>query len=780
MPFSPYIALLFFLIITPYCFIGLGRGVVLGSPWLDMANIFIPPVSFAFAMLSKGIIPLWNPYIFSGTPFLVDFQTVFLYPFHLINLFLPAWLSANIVTIAHQLMAGLFMYLYLKMITQDKFSSMVGGAVFALSSAFVTRIYAGHITVICVTAWMPLLFFLAHKSAQEKKIIWIILSAFFLAVQVFAGHIQFVFISAIGFSAYAVYLSLLNKTIYPLKALFISGVLGIGLSAIQIIPLLALAKGSLRDSSTLFKQMFSLPFENLITAFCPGFFGWAKNSSWWGKWLPWEVSLYIGILPLLLAFYAVFRKASYARFFALLFLLSLVFSIGSYLPAHLDKYLPFLNIFRANARFLALSAFALSALCALGLAGLKQGQGDRQAGKALTYTIIFALILVFTLIALKAIIVYFPNAWAKIFYFLISYDKIASLTSFRNNAFAFLFGFNGVLSSLSDSTILLALAILLLLAYLKNLLGKGLRKALIICFIAIDLWGYGAWNLATFDVSQCYLEKNTASFLRANLGEGRFASSNMIRPNAGLMEPLASVGGYGCFVQKRYNEFINFTQGVAVDAPFVATSTLKPSALLGLLNLKYTMFLKNEKIDQPGMKQVFTSGNLSVYENGFFLPKAFICRKAQFISGRDNIFGFLSENSADLRNVIAIEEPVNPLLKAGASSLQRELPPKVIQYQPNQVIVKARLESPGYLVLCDTYDAGWKAFVNGKKAKVIPADYILRAVFLPAGEHTVKFIYRPAELLFGGLISVTFLIAMLAFSFKRFFRPAQRLPDEKN
>ncbi|PYQ16308.1 MAG: hypothetical protein DMF79_18775, partial [Acidobacteria bacterium] len=74
---------------------------------------------------------------------------------------------------------------------------------------------------------------------------------------------------------------------------------------------------------------------------------------------------------------------------------------------------------------------------------------------------------------------------------------------------------------------------------------------------------------------------------------------------------------------------------------------------------------------------------------------------------------------------------------------------QVTDLRADRVRLHARLRSPGYVVLVDTYDPGWRARIDGVAAPVLRANETFRAVALPAGEHNVEMIYRPPSVLRG-------------------------------
>ncbi|MBE9471546.1 MAG: YfhO family protein [Chloroflexi bacterium] len=71
------------------------------------------------------------------------------------------------------------------------------------------------------------------------------------------------------------------------------------------------------------------------------------------------------------------------------------------------------------------------------------------------------------------------------------------------------------------------------------------------------------------------------------------------------------------------------------------------------------------------------------------------------------------------------------------------------------------MDTPGYLVLTDTWYPGWQATVDGKPAEVLQANYAFRAVYLAAGEHTVEMVYHPTSVLVGEAVSLTTLTLLV-------------------
>jgi uncharacterized membrane protein YfhO len=74
-----------------------------------------------------------------------------------------------------------------------------------------------------------------------------------------------------------------------------------------------------------------------------------------------------------------------------------------------------------------------------------------------------------------------------------------------------------------------------------------------------------------------------------------------------------------------------------------------------------------------------------------------------------------------------------------------------------------KLENPGFLVLCDVWFPGWKAFDNGEERRVFKADYTLRSIFLEGGMHQIEFVYDPLSYRIGRLITLGTLLLLLVY-----------------
>jgi hypothetical protein len=87
----------------------------------------------------------------------------------------------------------------------------------------------------------------------------------------------------------------------------------------------------------------------------------------------------------------------------------------------------------------------------------------------------------------------------------------------------------------------------------------------------------------------------------------------------------------------------------------------------------------------------------------------------------------------------------------------------MVEQRADRLVLETDLNAPGYVVVLDSYDPGWKATVDATPATVLPANLIFRAVAVPAGRHRVEMVYRPRALLLGLAVSGASLLFGLAW-----------------
>ncbi len=224
---------------------------------------------FIVESLSNRQIPLWNPYQFAGAPFLANGQHSAYYPFSILFYLLPLTVAYGWFTVSQLFLAGACMYVFARVIGMGRLASLTAAIIYQLSGFYIVSVV--FTMIIAAAAWLPLLLAAIELIIQQRSIFgrpstvpWIILGAIALACQIMAGHIEITYYTLLIMALYAVWrLVTVARTTRqaarrrqpdaggqkrdalrfafhvlrrPVFALIVLVLLGIGMSAIQLLP----------------------------------------------------------------------------------------------------------------------------------------------------------------------------------------------------------------------------------------------------------------------------------------------------------------------------------------------------------------------------------------------------------------------------------------------------------------------------------------------------------------------------------------------------------------
>src|ERR1035437_7989295 len=284
-------------------------------------------------------LPIWNPYNFGGTPLLANFQSGALSPFNLLFFVLPFSSAWSLIIFLQPLLAGVFLLFYLSNLKLNKFACLFGAITFSFSGFSIAWMEWG--TIMGTALWLPLVLLsidmifesLKVKTSNIKIISWCLVFIFSIVSSFFAGHLQTFFYLAILSGFYFLLRLMQNaKKIQSLFLFLILSVLFLVSILPQLIPTLQFIVQSGRNVDLVgWKQIgWFIPWQNLIQFVVPDFFGNPTTLNYYGIWNYGEFIGYIGILPLLMAFFALFfRRDKKTLFFGSAFFLSLIFAFAT-------------------------------------------------------------------------------------------------------------------------------------------------------------------------------------------------------------------------------------------------------------------------------------------------------------------------------------------------------------------------------------------------------------------------------------------------------------------
>ncbi|MCL4298092.1 MAG: flippase [Anaerolineae bacterium] len=296
--------------------------------------------------LAARQLPLWNPYILSGQPFLANGQHSALYPFSLLFYILPLSKAYGWFTVSQLWLAGLGMYIFLRTLRVTRLGALVGGITYSLSAFFIVSVV--FTMIIAGAAWLPLILALIEMiiRKQEDKglrgyspIPYVVAGALLLGAQTLAGHVEITYYVLLvsGYYALCRLLILWRRQATARFALRLAAwlllmvFLGLCLGLVQLGPMYEVVTQNFRDNSVTLDQVrgWALPLRRLITFVIPDFFGSPAHHGYFDavtwRWQPlgpnasgqinplcphctsWdtktavEAGAYVGILPLVLA-----------------------------------------------------------------------------------------------------------------------------------------------------------------------------------------------------------------------------------------------------------------------------------------------------------------------------------------------------------------------------------------------------------------------------------------------------------------------------------------------
>lgn len=144
---------------------------------------------------------------------------------------------------------------------------------------------------------------------------------------------------------------------------------------------------------------------------------------------------------------------------------------------------------------------------------------------------------------------------------------------------------------------------------------------------------------------------------------------------------------------------------------------------------------------------VYRSEDVAVFENADASPRVFVTHNVKRV---DDAEAFKQLHSPEPNAEIYVAEGPEFDSDIGQGFDERA---SIILYEPERVVVDTHLDSEGYLVLTDAWEANWSVLVDGVPASMTRADVIFRAVHLDGGSHRVEFLYRPRAFYIGLLLS---------------------------
>lgn len=304
---------------------------------------------FIRQQLSEGEIPLWQPYIAGGAPFLAAGQSSPLYPFSVIFLIMPLTAAYGWFTVSQLWLAGVCMYIFVRVLGVRQLGGLIAALTYQLSGFFLVSVVFP--MIIATAAWLPFELAMVELTIRQSKTLgdrpatipWVALGAIGLGTALLAGHVEASYFTLLVMGFYAAWrltADLITRWREPgkWKWLLIRGVwllvlvgMGLALGAVQILPAYELASRSFREGAVTLEQVrgWAYPARRVLAFLMPNFFGSPAHHTYfdlfrwqyvpvtanaagdpidnthWGIKNYVEGGAYLGLLPMALALIAV-------------------------------------------------------------------------------------------------------------------------------------------------------------------------------------------------------------------------------------------------------------------------------------------------------------------------------------------------------------------------------------------------------------------------------------------------------------------------------------------
>nr|HID13532.1 hypothetical protein [Anaerolineae bacterium] len=719
----------------------------------DLSNAFLHWLHFAVSSIRRGHLPLWNPHLFSGLSFVANPQPALFYPPTWLALLMPITRALGLIIVLHLWLAGIGMYVWLRSEGASAAGALFGAAVFAFSGYFFVRVRAGHLGVITTGAWLPLLLWICRRAVERRSWRLAVVGGLPVGLSILAGHTSSFIYVALGLVAYAAFCAWDRPRPHPLPPVGGEGevllplawagvmlVVGVALAAVQLLPMAELALRSTRQAAPSydFAARFSWPPGYLLTLLVPNFFGEPTHTGYWGDGIYDEFIFYVGVLPLLLALLGLRLRHRLTPFLFALGLGALLLAFGQYGSLHplFYRFVPLFRVARAPARAGFLFTLAVAALAGLTLTTLQSSTREERAR------------------LLK------PLKWPQVATVaggalaLVVAGFVAFALGRESNPAA------GRLWHQANQTALFLLFFLLSAGLLAAWRAKaGARASLAPCsylpllalgLVVLDLWTFGGSVVEVVDVhesaywrvvAQAVTDPQAARVLPWGLSD--------FEQNGGMGFGLRSVFGYDPLILQRYEEFI--------------TSRPDPRArTYDLLNAGYLVTTAPQEFpEEPDAPRLLLErSGVYVYERPAALPRAWVVPQIEVMDNAAMLTR-IHEPDFDPRATALVDAALEceGMAVSPASSVHGgEV--EIVRYEGNRIEAQVR-GGGGLLIFSEVDYPGWRATVDGNPARLVRADYLLRALCVPAGEHRVVLVYDPPLLKLGLAITVLTLLSVV-------------------
>lgn len=492
------------------------------------------------------------------------------------------------------------------------------------------------------------------------------------------------------------------------------------------------------------------------------------SPTYWGDQPGTSGPAYQGAVVIFLAILALFFADKRFRYWILgATMLTIGLAWGSNFIVLSDVFIdfvPFYNKFRAPSSILVVAELLLPLLGMVGLYAFFNGQEISVAEKTKKLFIVGGTVV--------ALLVIFILAGKGLFGFLTDAEATYMPSYMKDYLIEKRYGFFKA-DALKTLLYVLIVIVVLYLA-LKQKLAQNIALIIIAAVSTFDLWTVNQRylneeNFVEAEFAQNPFQTEITDYLVDKVGDKKELQSLLAyaKVNHAIQEiaqkdqghyrvynqtigPFSetntsyfksSVGGYHAVKLRRYDDLINYY--------FSKSDTVKTPKILNMLNAKYMIF--GDTQNPEVVHNPFTNGNAWLVSE---------IEEAKNANEEIEKIGVV-----DTKKVAVIGKEDGAYFKDKKMAKDTLASIQLVKYEPNHVSFTSKSATPQLAVFSEIYyPHGWKMFIDGKEVPYIKANYLLRAVHVPAGNHTIEMTFQPEVIEKGKMISMSFLGLFIVLS----------------
>jgi hypothetical protein len=730
---------------------------------------------FAASWIRAGHgVPLWNPYLFGGMPYVAAMHGDIFYPTALLRLILPTDVGMTWGLIIHVFLAGLFTFLFLRAVGLSFFGALVGGLAYMMAGNVAGLVSPGHDGKLFVSALLPLALLFVYRGVREgRPWAWGALGLT-ITLAVLTPHPQLLQYLLLATGAFALFVAFgraqtgaLSPRSIALRRLALAAVaVAIGLlgGAIQFLPLLEYTPWSPRAGGAGWEHaiQFSLPPEELLNFYLPQFSGILDQ--YWGRNFIHHHSEYVGASVLVLAGLAFGGsppgpRRSFLWFWSGVLIVATLWALGGHTPFFSLVYaiVPGTKFFRAPSTMLYVISFCIAVLAGLGTDRvLTKGEvRSRYLVAWLAVGLVIAVLATSGTLTTVATTLAPPQRLDRV-------DQgAAALTLGAWRSF-----------------LTVAATVGVLFATWRGRLSGPAAGWMLAGVIALDLWSVERlyWRFSP-PASVLFRADPVIDYLKRMAQPGRVLPF-ALQPLASAPDPYLRYGNgmaTGLMVHRIRNVIgyhgnelgrYQLLTGWEVDGEQWIQRFVNPN-LRRLTNTRY-WYTNTPEPPLPGMRLVAgpatnAAGNIVyLYEFAEDNPVAWVAPIA-IKAPDENVLATVLDPRFDVRRVALFDtgamvpaQPVPQTMPAASDVIVR-----VTRYEPAHISLTLDRPAPAgsILIVSENYYPGWTASVDGRPSPTGRVQYVLIGVSLPTGSRSVELTFRSATYERGKVITLASLAA---------------------